>query len=146
MNLSIQTALLNVHDLERSIDFYRQVFDLGLVSQGNQVAALMINDTDRRQVVVLREVGTGALHAGRHSIGLRLLSFEVGSPDELEVIEQRLKDRNALVGQRRTEAWRAVIGRDPDGLELSISSSLTGDPIQTDDWKVLDEMVYTIGE
>src|ERR1700676_3912859 len=122
MNLSIQTALLNVHDLKRSIDFYRQVFDLRLVSQSNQVAALMINDADRRQVVVLREVGTGALHAGRLSIGLRLLALEAGSPDELEVIEQRLVDRKAFVSQKRTKTWRAIVGRDPDGLEVSISS------------------------
>ena len=146
MKLSIQTALLNVHELKRSIEFYRQVFDLRVVSEGDQVAALMINHADRRQVMVLREVGAGALHAGGLSVGMRLLALEAGSPDELEVIEKRLIDRKALVSQRRTKTWRAIVGRDPDGLKVSVSSGLTGDPIQSEDWKVLDEMIYTVGE
>ena len=56
MELSIQTALLNVTDLQRSIDFYKDVFDLGLISRGDEVAALMILEANRRQVLLLREL------------------------------------------------------------------------------------------
>ena len=47
MELTIRTVLLNVTDLKRSIDFYRDVFDLRLVSGGDRVTALMINEKTR---------------------------------------------------------------------------------------------------
>jgi hypothetical protein len=79
MRLSIQASLLNVSDLERSIEFYRDVCELRPVGRGDRVAALMIDETDRRQVLVLREVGGPHLHAGRGSIGPRLLALEAAS-------------------------------------------------------------------
>src|SRR5579862_7764467 len=36
MELSIQAVLVSVSDLERSIQFYREVFDLKVVSQGDR--------------------------------------------------------------------------------------------------------------
>lgn len=147
MQLSIQASLLNVSKLDRSIDFYRDVFDLRPVARADRVAALMIDDTNRRQVLVLREVGgPHPIHMGRGIIGPRLFALEAGSPRELDVIEQRLIERKAFVGRRRTETWEAIVGVDPDRIEVSVSSSLTGVPIQSEDWTNLDEMVYEVGE
>jgi catechol 2,3-dioxygenase-like lactoylglutathione lyase family enzyme len=64
MELSIQAVLVSVSDLERSIKFYREVFDLRLVSQGDRVAALLINEMARSQVLALREVGPVSARAG----------------------------------------------------------------------------------
>jgi Glyoxalase/Bleomycin resistance protein/Dioxygenase superfamily len=146
MRLSIQASLLNVSDLERSVEFYRDVFELRPVGRGDRVAALMIDETDRRQVLVLREVGAPHMHPGRGSIGPRMLALEAGSPGELEVIEQRLVQRKAFAGRRRTGTWHAVVGIDPDRIEVSVSSGLTGTPISHQDWANLDQMVYEIGE
>jgi catechol 2,3-dioxygenase-like lactoylglutathione lyase family enzyme len=87
MELTIQTALLNVSDLQQSIEFYRDVLDLRLVSQGDRVAALMIDEKYRGQVLVLRELGRNAHRGGRGTIGVRMLSFEAGSVAELAAIE-----------------------------------------------------------
>jgi catechol 2,3-dioxygenase-like lactoylglutathione lyase family enzyme len=77
MQLTLQASLLNVSNLKRSIAFYRDVLDLRPVSHADRVAALMISQENRRQVLVLREtVGPHPLRAGRGSIGPRLLAFE----------------------------------------------------------------------
>jgi catechol 2,3-dioxygenase-like lactoylglutathione lyase family enzyme len=146
MELSIQAALLNVTDLQQSIEFYRDVFNLRLVSQGDRVAALMIDEKYRRQVLLLRELGRNAHRGGRGNIGVRLLSFEAGSLAELDAIEQRLVERQALIWQRlRTEGYTAIVGVDPDRIEIAVASSnVVGTPIRSEDWKELDDMIYAI--
>ena len=99
MELTIQAALLNVSDLKQSIDFYRDVFDLHVVSQADRVSVLMVSEKDRRQILLLRQLGRNAYHGGRGNIGYRMLFFEVGSLEELEVIEQGLVERQALAWQ-----------------------------------------------
>ena len=147
MQLSIQGALLNVRNLDRSIEFYRDVYDLRPVAREDRVAALMIDEGSRRQVLILREVaGPNPVHMGRGSIGQRLLALEAGTSDELDVIEQRLTERHAFIGRRRTDTWEAIVGVDPDRIEVSVSSSLTGVPIESKDWHHLDQMVYEVGE
>ena len=147
MQLSIQAALLNVSNLNRSIEFYEHMFDLRTITREDRVAALMFDEASRRQVLLLRELGgANPVHMGRGSIGLRSLSLEAGTPDELDVIEQRLTERKAFIGRRRTETWEAIVGVDPDRIEVSVSSSLTGVAIERADWEHLDQMVYEVGE
>ena len=146
MDLSIQTSLLNVSNLDRSLAFYRDVFEFAQSARGDRVAALMINETDRRQVLVLREVSDHAPHQGRMGIGPRLFALEAGSLDELHIIEERLVARRALVGRAGTETYQAIVGLDPDRIEVSIAASVTGSPIRSEDWHHLDEMVYRIAE
>lgn len=147
MQLSIQASLLNVRNLDQSLEFYRHVFDLPLTARQDRVAALMITEADRQQVLLLREAGgPSPVHMGRGTIGSRLLAFEAGSPGELDAIEHRLTERKAFIGRRRTETWEAVVGVDPDRIEVSVSASLTGTPIQTEAWASLDQMVYEVGQ
>ena len=147
MHLSLQASLLNVRNLARSIEFYRDVLDLHPIASGDRVAALMIDGTTRRQVLLLREVqSANPIHMGRGSIGPRMLGLEAGSLAELDVIEQRLTERNAFMGRRKTEVWEAIVGVDPDRIEITVSSSLTGAPIQWEHWTHLDKMIYEVGE
>jgi catechol-2,3-dioxygenase len=133
MELSIQTVLLNVTDLKRSIAFYQDVFGLRLTSQRDQVAALMVYEENRRQVLLLRELGRNWHRAGRRNVGLRMLSFEAGALSEVDAIEERL-----------VETYRAIMGVDPDRTEICVASSLTGTPISAEDWKEVDDAIYTI--
>jgi catechol-2,3-dioxygenase len=143
MELSIQTVLLNVTDLQQSIEFYQDVFELRLISQREEVAALMVYETNRRQVLLLRELSRTSFHAGRRNVGLRMLSFEVGAPNELDAIERKLTERHALVWHEQTETYRAIMGVDPDRTEIAVASSLTGIPISSEDWKNVDDAIYT---
>jgi catechol 2,3-dioxygenase-like lactoylglutathione lyase family enzyme len=145
MDVSLQTVLLNVADLAKSIEFYRGVFDFPLVSQREGVAALLVHEHDRRQAILLRAVDPRAVRSGRGAIGPRLVGFEVSSPEELELIEQRLEQRRALLRHVRTESFTAIFGVDPDRIEISAASSLTGAPISSDDWHSIHGSVFAIG-
>jgi catechol-2,3-dioxygenase len=146
MQLSLQAALLNVSNLRSSVQFYQEVFKLQVVAKDDLVAVLKIEAAGREQVLVLREVGADAFHPGRGSVGPRLLALHVGSREDLAQIEERLTRRQALVGHRRTDTWEAVVGIDPDRIQITVSSSMTGAPMHASDWAGLDEIIYQIGQ
>ncbi len=146
MQLSLEAALLNVTSLRTSLHFYREVFKLHVVAKDDLVAVLKIEALGREQVLVLREVGSEAFRPGRGSIGPRVLALAAGSREELGQIEERLRKREALIGHRRSDTWESVIGVDPDRIQITVSSSLTGAPIHASDWASLDEIVYQIGQ
>jgi catechol-2,3-dioxygenase len=142
MKVNVHTVVLNVTDLDRSVEFYGGVFDLPVIGQRGRATALLINEDDRRQVAVLREVGPNAIHPGRGTLGPRIFGFEVGSPQELDLVEERLEQRHAPLTHARRETWEAILGTDPDRIEFVAASSLTGAPISRDDWRNIDSMVF----
>jgi catechol-2,3-dioxygenase len=64
MNLSFQMILANVTDLDRSAEFYSEVFEFQVASRDSEVVTLMVNHDDRHQVLVLRRTHN-ALRPGR---------------------------------------------------------------------------------
>ena len=56
--MNFQSVVMNVSNLERSIDFYRDVFSFNVLSQRDQLAALGAPGSDRSQVIVLRAFGS----------------------------------------------------------------------------------------
>jgi hypothetical protein len=59
----------------------------------------------------------------------------------------REQSRHRAPGRlNRTGTWEAIVGVDPDRIEVSVSSSLTGVPIDSKHWDHLDQMVYEVGE
>ena len=144
MDVVLYTVVLNVADLERSVEFYRGLFDFPVVGQRGRATALLVNEHRGQQVIVLREVGQNALHAGRGTIGPRAFGLEVGSPEELELIKKRLEERKAPLTHTRRETWEAILITDPDRIEISVSSSLTGAPISREAWHNIDSMVFSL--
>jgi catechol 2,3-dioxygenase-like lactoylglutathione lyase family enzyme len=144
MKVSFHTVLLNVADLERSVEFYKGVFDFPVVGHRERATALLVAERDGRQIILLREVGQNAVHSGRGTIGPRAFGLEASSPEELGLIEQRLEQRNALLTHTHRETWEAILGVDPDRIEFSVASSLTGAPISSDDWHNIDPMVFSM--
>lgn len=146
MQLSLEAALLNVSNLHMSVQFYQDVFKLQVVAKDDLVAVLKIEARRGEQVLVLREVGEDAFRPGRGNIGPRLLALQVDSREDLAQIEERLRQRKALIGHRRNDTWEAIVGIDPDRIQITVSSSTTGAPIQASDWAGLDEIIYQIGQ
>ena len=140
--MNVHVVLVNVRDLDKSVEFYRGVFDFPVIGQRGRATALLVNEDDRRQVLVLREAGPNAVHPGRGALGPRIFGFEVGSPEELELIEQRLEQRGTPLTHTRRETWEAIVGNDPDRVEFVAACSLTGAPISRDDWRNIDSMVF----
>jgi hypothetical protein len=131
----------------RAVDLVlRAVFDLRIIWQGDPVAARLINEMTRTRMLALREAGPKALRAGSGSVGLRLLAFVGGSVDLFDVSQARLAQLGVLVGQGETENRRSVHGRDPDGIGLTIGSSLTNGQVGSEDWDLVDEGIYVFGE
>ena len=83
--MNFQGVVMNVADLNRSIDFYREVLAFTLLSQNEQLATVSAPESDRPQVIVLRAFGSSPVGGARH-IGLRAFVLEVESDDQLERI------------------------------------------------------------
>ena len=143
--MNFQGVVMNVADLNRSIDFYREVLDFTLLSQKEQLAAVSAPGSDRTQVIVLRELGSGPVGGAGH-IGLQAFVLEVDSEDQLERIASELDSRRALVSRRAHSEWTAVVGRDPDGVAVVVAWHPGGGRITEDNWRTLDDFLYGIGE
>ncbi|MFV2116274.1 VOC family protein [Micromonospora sp. LOL_025] len=119
-------AVLYVSDLARSVAFYRDVLGfrpIPMTPDGFRGAAFLqapgsTNDHD----LGLFEVGAGAgpSTAGRGTVGLYHLAWEVDTLDELEVTAQRLAAAGALVGASDHGTTKSLYGQDPDGLEFEV--------------------------
>jgi catechol-2,3-dioxygenase len=143
--MNFQGVVMNVADLNRSIDFYREVLGFTLLSQQEQLAAVSASDSDRTQVIVLRAFGHGPVGGARH-IGLRAFVLEVNSADHLERIASELASRRVLVSRRDHSEWTAIVGRDPDGVAVVVAWHPGGERTTEDGWRALDDFLYGIGE
>jgi catechol-2,3-dioxygenase len=119
-------AVLFVRDVERSVAFYRDVLGFRPIDQmgGLRGAAFLqapgsSNDHD----LGLFEVGSEAAPsaAGRTSVGLYHLAWEVDTLSDLEDLMARLTEAGALVGASDHSTTKSLYGKDPDGLEFEIA-------------------------
>ena len=71
----------------------------------------------------LFEIGAGAgpSLAGRATVGLYHLAWEVDTLGELERLQQVLAERGALVGASDHGTTKSLYARDPDGLEFEVA-------------------------
>jgi catechol 2,3-dioxygenase len=143
--MNFQGVVINVADLNRSIDFYRELLGFTLLSQEEQLAALSAPGSERAQVIVLRAFGSSPAGGARH-VGLRAFVLEVESPDELERIANDLRSRGSFVSRRDHTEWSAVVGRDPDGVAVVVAYAPDGGRITEDSWRTLDDFLYGVGE
>jgi hypothetical protein len=109
MNLSFQAILANVTDIDRSAEFYSEVFEFPVLSRDSEVVTLLVSREDRRQVLILRRAHSSQ-HPGGRAVGARMFGFEAASMEEVDLVEARLKERNAFTTRRRTEGWRQSSG------------------------------------
>jgi catechol 2,3-dioxygenase-like lactoylglutathione lyase family enzyme len=120
-------AVLYVRDVARSVAFYTEVLGFRLVpmtSDGFTGAAFLqapgsTNDHD----IGLFEIGpsAGPSAAGRATVGLYHLAWEVDTLDELERLAGVLADRGALEGASDHGTTKSLYARDPDGLDFEVA-------------------------
>ena len=119
-------AVLFVRDLDESVRFYSDVLGfrrIDMTPEGFAGAAFLqapgsTNDHD----LGLFEIGAaaGPSLAGRSTVGLYHLAWEVDTLDELEATAGRLSAAGALVGTSDHGTTKSLYGRDPNGLEFEI--------------------------
>ena len=117
---TLRSTLVAVADIDRSVGFYGELGPFEVITRDDAIAIL--GDASPASVVlVLRE--TRGLHQTRHgpqSLGLRSMTFNVGSLGELDRIESFLRSRDLFTDRRKIAdgASDLLRGRDPDNLPL----------------------------
>jgi catechol-2,3-dioxygenase len=145
--MNFQGVVINVSDLDRSIEFYGDVFGFTVLARQDQLVALSAPGCARSQIIILRAYGTSGRSSGGRHIGIRVFVLEVDSVAELERIEQTLGRKKSPV-QRLTDdtTWRAVVAQDPDRIAVVVGASLRGEPITDKSWADLHVALYGLGE
>ena len=117
-------AVLYVRDVERSLAFYRDVLGFRVKTEIPGAAVFLqaegsTNDHD----LGLFQVGAaaGASEAGRRTVGLYHLAWEVDTLAELARVRDALLRAGALVGASDHVTTKALYAQDPDGLEFEVS-------------------------
>ena len=119
-------AVLYVRDLERSIAFYTDVLGFRVVPmtpEGFPAAFLQAPDSNNDHDLGLFQVGpaVGDSQAGRATVGLYHLAWEVDTLTELNRLMEMLENHLALVGASDHGSTKSLYGKDPDGLEFEIA-------------------------
>jgi catechol 2,3-dioxygenase-like lactoylglutathione lyase family enzyme len=128
-------AVLYVRDIDRSVAFYRDVLGfrlLDLTPEGFRGAAFLqapgsTNDHD----LGLFEMGSAAAdsRAGRSTVGLYHLAWEVETLADLESLMAALANAGALVGSSDHGTTKSLYAQDPDGLEFEVAWIIPADLI-----------------
>ena len=127
-------AVLYVRNVERSVAFYRDVLGFEPIAEMASLrgaaflrAAASTNDHD----LGLFEIGdaAGASGAGRSTVGLYHLAWEVDTLNDLRVIAGKLAEAGALVGASDHSTTKSLYGHDPDGIEFEIAWIVPADRI-----------------
>jgi len=119
-------AVLFVSDVARSVAFYTDVLGFRVINMtpdGFRGAAFLqapasSNDHD----LGLFEIGSGAAPsgAGRTTVGLYHLAWEVDTLATLEELAEKLAAAGALVGSSDHGTTKSLYAKDPDGLEFEV--------------------------
>ena len=127
-------AVLYVRDVARSVEFYTQVLGFRPIAEMAELrgaAFLQAPGSTNDHDLGLFEIGAGAgpSGAGRATVGLYHLAWEVDTLAELERLRAALAGANALVGSSDHGTTKSLYGQDPDGLEFEIAWLIPADLI-----------------
>ncbi len=117
---AIRSTLIAVGDLDRSVAFYGEIGPFEVIEREDRVAVLG-DVSPSAPVLVLRETRSPyQTRHGQQSLGLRSMTFNVGSFEELDRIESVLRNGDRFADRRHIDegASEVVFGRDPDNLPL----------------------------
>ena len=116
-------AVLYVRDTERSVAFYRDVLGFEAVMGMPGAAFIQAPGSTNDHDLGLFQIGAGAgpSEAGRRTVGLYHLAWEVDTLAELERLAARLAEAGALVGASDHGTTKSLYAKDPDGLEFEVA-------------------------
>ena len=117
-------AVLYVRDVERTREFYESALGFTTITYLPGKAAFFqapasTNDHDLGTF----QIGSGAADsdAGRSTVGLYHLAWEVDTLDELDRLRAVLAERGALAGATDHGTTKSLYAKDPDGNEFELA-------------------------
>ena len=117
-------AVLYVRDAGRSAQFYADVLGFRRIIEdpAGGFAFLRAATSENHHDLALFSIGAEAepSEAGRRTVGLYHLAWEVPTLDELEQVRDRLASVGALVGSSDHGVNKSLYAVDPDGLEFEV--------------------------
>ncbi|MDP9443577.1 MAG: VOC family protein [Actinomycetota bacterium] len=116
-------AVLFVRDLDESVRFYSDVLGFRPVDMGGLRGAAFLKapeSTNDHDLGLFEVPDAAASGAGRTTVGLYHLAWEVDTLDELERVGRRLAEVGALGGMSDHGTTKSLYGRDPNGLEFEV--------------------------
>jgi catechol-2,3-dioxygenase len=125
-------AVLYVRDVDRSHAFYRDVLGFRAKTEiPGRAVFLQAEGSTNDHDLGLFAIGSGAgpSQAGRSTVGLYHLAWEVDTLAELSRIRAALLQAGALVGASDHATTKALYAQDPDGIEFEVSWLLPADLI-----------------
>ncbi len=125
-------AVLYVRDVERTREFYENVLGFRtLIWAPGQAAFFQAPGSTNDHDLGTFQIGSGAgpSAAGRSTVGLYHLAWEVDTLAELARIRDVLIERGALTGASDHLTTKALYARDPDGIEFEVSWLVPADLI-----------------
>jgi catechol-2,3-dioxygenase len=128
-------AVLYVRDVDRSVAFYREALGFRVITAiPGQAAFLQAEDSTNDHDLGLFAVGSQAADstAGRGSVGLYHLAWEVDTLAELRRLAGVLAERGALAGASDHGTTKALYAHDPDGIEFEVSWLVPADLLTPD--------------
>lgn len=128
-------AVLYVRDVDRSVAFYRGALGFRVVTEiPGRAAFLQAEGSTNDHDLGLFAIGTtaGDSPAGRSTVGLYHLAWEVDTLLELQRIAGVLDGHGALVGSSDHGSTKALYAHDPDGIEFEVSWLVPADLLAPD--------------
>jgi len=118
-------AVMYVRDVAKSVAFYHDVlgFEVSMEMEGGFTAAFLnAPDSTNDHDLALFQIGpaAGPSDAGRSTVGLYHLAWEVDTLGDLATLRDRLAQAGSLVGMTDHSTTKSLYGHDPDGLEFEI--------------------------
>ena len=131
-------AVLYVRDVAASVAFYRDVFGFDYIANGDGIpgaAFLRAPGSTNDHDLGLFQLGSqaGPSGAGRSTVGLYHLAWEVDTLGDLEHLAGKLAAADALVGASDHGTTKSLYGRDPDGLEFEVVWLIPADQLTEQD-------------
>lgn len=119
--IRLNHAVLFVADVDRAVDFYTDVFAMGVVTReaGMRAAFLRLPRSGNHHDLGLFGI-EDAIAQPRRSVGLYHLAWQLDTIDELVEFREVLLAKGAYTGESSHGATKSVYGADPDGNQFEI--------------------------
>jgi catechol-2,3-dioxygenase len=114
-------AVLYVRDVDRSVEFYRDILGFRILHRRPGIAFLRAADSTNDHDLGLFQLRGAEPNGGPPTVGLYHLAWSVNTLTELASFAEKLTECGALVGSSDHVVSKSLYAKDPDGIEFEVS-------------------------